>query len=355
MCVTTQAFSHFKLQKEPHRARLYRELPPIWWSDQAKRWFVTNPELVRQIQTDTAFKVPDYDASPITERLGIDLTFTNRLRQYLPLAWEGAEHKRLRRLFSSVIAANQNAAIESFGEDLRRRLSHALASDRFCMVADVLRPALRIANMRLAGFSTTDGEALPDIESIPGMFDDRLSPTGRKRIEQNIRDLYSRLPDARDEESKLVILAFTALSANTLLGSLAESLLASFAEAGTQNFSAIDYPAELPATGLPLIEKICITPCEIDGEKIAAGDRLRLFIEVEGLLASGKPEYSDLYFAAGPHRCPGQAYSRRIWKSLRDELATLDVFFEIGAIEHRKNDCVFNYIEKLELMVHDQE
>ena len=352
--MTTQAFSHFKLQMEPHRARLYRQLPPIWWSDQAKRWFVTSVDLVRKVQSDPAFSVPDYDTSPLTERLGIDLTFTNRLRDYLPLAWEGAEHKRLRRQFSSVIATNQNAAIECFGDEIRSRLARALTGGNFCMIADVLRPALRVANMRLAGFSTADGDALPDIESIPGMFDDRLSPTSRKRIEQNVRDLHSSLPDAHDEEARLIILAFTALSANTLLGSLAQSLLASFAEAGTQNFSTIDYPVELPATGLPLIEKICITPREIDGEKIAAGDRLRLFIEVEGLLASGKPEYSDLYFATGPHRCPGQAYSRRVWKSLRNELATLDVPFEIGLVEHRKNDCVFNYIEKLELMVHDQ-
>jgi cytochrome P450 len=341
------------LHRHPRRAEIYAAEPGIFWSEQARRWFVTSGRLVREIQADPAFHVHTYDTSRLAERLGIDLSYMIRLSRYLPLAAEGEDHARLRREFSAIIGANQAAACDVFTDELRQRLERALAAGHFCMIKDVLAPALRRSNMRVAGFDLPDADEMPDIEVIPRLFDDRLSPTVRGRIETAIRTLHAFLPDEMDDEAKFTIIAFTALSSNTLIASLALSLLKGLQASAGKQLSEISWDEELPATSLPSIEKICTSPREIGGFSIAVGDRVRLFIESEAFETSSQPVYSDLYFAAGPHRCPGMAYSRRVWKALREELVRHQRRFEIGSVSYRPGDYIFTYPDTVEITVDD--
>ncbi|TDH36021.1 hypothetical protein E2A64_12020 [Pseudohoeflea suaedae] len=342
---------HFLLQKEPARASTYAQLPPIWWSDQARRWFVTEPGLIRQIMSDRGFSVPDYSVEVIMDRLNIDLAASMKMRDYLPLAWEGEKHKALRNRMTRIIAANTRPACELFQDQLRKNLSAALAKGCFCFVQDVIRPTMRATLLRLSGYPDPFDPDLLAIEVTAHIFDDRVSPRKRKHANEIIRTIVEKLPDEMTEEDKYSVAALNVVGSNSLLATLAQSLLHILSPNSGTMSSQMNWKIDMPVTGLPLIEKVCREERELQGHTIRPGDQLRLFIETGGL-SDGTQGYSDLFFAAGPHRCSGMAVSRQIWAILGDEMSRIEKKFRVLQTSERQGDYVFNFLDKLEVEIH---
>ncbi len=65
------------------------------------------------------------------------------------------------------------------------------------------------------------------------------------------------------------------------------------------------------------------------------------------------PAFSDLYFAVGPHKCPGMSLSRRIWRLFAAEMAGFPVLLELTSKKIREPDNVFNFPEQMEVAVHE--
>jgi hypothetical protein len=343
---------HFLLQKEPGRASTYRQLPPIWWSEQALRWFVTNPELIREIMHDRAFSVPDYNVQAIIDRLDVDLSGLMKTREHLPLAWEGEKHKALRNWMTRLIAANSGPSSEIFQDQFRARLAKALPKGRFCFVQDLVKPAMRATILRMSGYPDPFDPDIPEIEITPHFFDDRISLRKRKQINEVIHAIAGRLPPEMADEEKYAVVAIINVSSNTLLATLTQSVLQVLWMNPDTPSSDMNWNVELPATGLPLIEKVCLRVTEVRGHTIRPGDRLRLFIETEGLSDGPVSRYSDLFFATGPHRCSGMAFSRQIWTILGDEMRRVELKFRVLQTSERQHDYVFNFLEKLEVETH---
>jgi cytochrome P450 len=313
---------------------------------------ISNPRLLAEAMREPSLSVPSYDISRVTNRLKINLQHINALRAYFPLAVEGEAHRQLRARFAHEIAANTNQALEAFEKSFQENLNRLLADESgadFCLIKDLLQPTLKIANLTIAGI---DDSSIEQIENIPQLFDDTISLRMRLAIDATIEKIISKLPENMSVDEKYFRTAIIALNANTLLGSTSQSVINAVSEQESTPLNKIRWSAELPATGLPLIEKKATKDVTIGGCAIKAGDRIRLFLDAAGFQGNTTPQYSDLYFAAGPHRCPGMAFSRQIWKLIVKYLSQVDKRLVITATTYRERDYVFNLYEQARAKFH---
>jgi hypothetical protein len=339
-------------RRDPERTAVFREKNGFWWSNEMKCWMISEPHAIRQILKDSNFSVHTYNFGEIAARLGITFIHQKLLRAYLPVAIEGEDHASLRRKFDLVISTNTRRALAIFERYLATAipfLFEANIPSRFCVAHDLLEPSIRSANLAIAGIENCSVEAL---ESLPLFFDGSLSLKRRRYVEQLIDDVYSSLPTAMPAEEKYFRIAMLALNMNTLLGSISESFLTVVTRNSGIKLKDMDWDLEPPATALPMIERRALANSTLCGNEIRAGDRTQLFVDVDGFDKHRGSKYSDLYFAAGSHKCPGMNYSRKIWNILTTRLKTIDKRLRVLAIEHRPNDGIFNLLHKLEVEVH---
>jgi hypothetical protein len=313
---------------------------------------ISEPRAISQILKDRNFTVHNYNFGEIAARLDITFIHQKLLRAHLPVAIEGGDHTSLRRKFDQAISTNTGRALITFESYLANALPilfEANTPSRFCVIHDLLKPSLRSANLAIAGIDNCGVDAL---ESLPLFFDGSLSLKRRRYVEQLIEDVFSGLPTAMPAEEKYFRIAMLALNMNTLLGSISESFLTVVKRNAGVKLKDMDWDPELPATALPMIERRALANSMLCGNEIRAGDRAQMFVDVFGFDKDRGPKYSELYFAAGPHKCPGMNYSRKIWNILTARMKTIDKRMRVLAIEYRPNDGIFNMLEKLEVELH---
>lgn len=346
----TAATSHYKLHKRPDRSFAYRQEGPAWWSQQLRRWMVTDAALIAEILRNPAFAGHDYGVAALMERFGVDLTHVEELSRHLPLAFEGRVHRVLRKEFSAAIASNTAEAMRVFEAQLRARIAELLVPGRrFCAMQELLAPATLAAVFALAGIAAPPP---PGASTIPLLFDDTITVAKRLEINAILDELFQELGESMPADERYFRLAIVALSANTLLGSLGESLALTLEMNPQRRLCDTEWHRDFPATGLPLIEKRVTRDITIAGCEMKAGQRVRLFLDAAGFAKGERPLFSDLYFATGPHKCPGMSFSRRAWKSMAEQLQARPERVRLEAVAHRKRDNVFNFAEKLEVSVH---
>ena len=344
--------SRCPFRRDPERKTIFREKNGFWWSDEMKCWMISEPHAISQILKDSNFTVHTYNFGEIAARLGISFIHQKLLRAHLPVAIEGKDHTSLRRKFDQAISTNTGRALATFESYLANAipiLFEANTPSRFCVIDDLLKPSVRSANLAIAGIEDC---GVDDLESLPLFFDGSLSLKRRRYVEQLIENVYSSLPTAMSAEEKYFRIAMLALNMNTLLGSISESFLTVVKRNAGINLKYMDWDPELPATALPMIERRAIANSKLCGNEICAGDRVQSFVDIDGFEKDRGPQYSELYFAAGPHKCPGMNYSRKIWNILTRRMKTIDKRLRVLAIEYRPNDGIFNMLEKLEVELH---
>ncbi len=344
-------FSDYQLQKQPDRRQHYGREGGLWWSQQLHRWMVSDPALIEQVLRSSAFVGHDFGVSAVMSRFGIDLRHLEELSRHFPLAHEGERHRALRKKFSAEIALNTASALAAFEQEINvglERLSRA--HGQLCAMRDLLAPASLAAVLRLAGL---DMAPVADLQTIPLLFDDTISLGKRRRINAAVDGIFHAIGEAIPDDEKYFRIAIMALSANTLLGSLGQSLLQVLSENPDTALRDIAFDRDFPATGLPLIEKRAAKDILLAGRAIKAGDRLRLFLDSAGFEQGGAPAFSELYFAAGKHKCPGMNFSRRCWKLLAAALSRSALKLRLVQSRQRSGDNVFNFAEAIEVQVHE--
>jgi len=310
---------------------------------------VSDPRLIVQVLEDNNFSVHAYNFAEIAERLHISFPHQKLLRTYLPLGIGGEDHKALRRRFNEEISRNTRRALAAFDEHLTSRISTLLkteTSSRFCVVQDLLKAPIRSGNTTIAGIETCD---LEDLENLSLFFDGNLSVKRREYIEQLIEALFKQLPATMSTDDKYFRIALLTFNMSSLLASTSESFAVVVKRNEGAKLKDMDWDLELPATGLPMIERRAIASRTISGKKIKAGDLVQLFVDVDVYDQKRGPRYSDLYFAAGTHKCPGMNYSRRVWNILARHMRMIEKRLSIRSIAYRQNDRVFNFIDRFEV------
>lgn len=346
-----QSENDFFLQHSPDRACVYRSSVGMRWSGQLCRWLVFEPTTISSILKDENFRTPTYDVSPLENRFGINLSYTKRICSSLPLAFEGAEHQRLRMLYGQIITQNFQEAVETFRGGFSKCLT--LLRERrtpltFCLMDDLLKGPLRATLMTLAGLRHAEHAAADKLEIIPLHFDDATSIKKRLEIEEVLKHLYERNASPGEDMQMLAVrCGIVMVSANTLLGSILHSIVNTLADNQGKPLSKSGWSDELPWTGLPLIERVCIRDTTIGESSIQAGQRVRLYLESSTVQSDGTSRYSDLLFATGPHKCIGMSISRLIWKIVVDMLSSIDERWLIESAVMRRDDHVFNFYERV--------
>lgn len=330
--------SDFQLQISPDKLSAYRDGPGIWYSDEIRRWMVVNPSLIRQVMGNRAFAVPSYRAGNLGARLGHDFSQLDKVADYLPLAFEGERHKVLRAEFARTIARNTPAALSAYASKLDERLEACFKQSRFCLMADLLSPVLRAMQSQLSGIEIPDDVA---IEDVPQMFDDAISGRRRLVIQATTVKLREASPFPAAEETYFAS-ALLALSASTLVGTLARSCVAQLQASGPKPLSEIEWSEDFTHTALALVEKRALSDTVIGGVQIKSGERLRLILDAAGYEHGGnEPSYSDLYFAVGLHRCVGMSISRQCWSLLTSRLSQVKQGLRVLDYGLRTGDYVF--------------
>lgn len=313
---------------------------------------IADPRAIDRILKDDRFAVNIPKFGDIAERAGVKLPHQKMLHAYLPVALEGADHAALRPMFDQEISGNTKRALAVFEEGFAASLL-AVASPggpkRFCVVRDLLKPSIRAGNMAIAGIENCD---VDDLESVPLFFDKGLSLKKRRHIEVLMDRVLRSLPEAMPISEKYFRLAIIGLNMNTALGAISESVGVVLARNRGAKLKDMDWDLELPATALPVMERKAAADLAIDGNTIRAGDRVQLFLDVDGFDRDRGPKYSELYFAAGPHKCPGMNYSRRVWTIVTRYLKAVDARWDIVSVAYRPNDVNFDLLETLEVECH---
>ena len=311
----------------------------------------TDPEVIEQILKSDEFGVHDFKVDQLAKRLSLDLGAIQKLTAYFPLAREGEEHKILRKRFIDEIARNYKTAIIAFekclGERCKLLEQHQGEID---LVPALLTPSLALPICLLAGIRL--GEDF-DFWSISQILDETISIRQRIKINQTISIIMESLPPEMDEGERLFRTALVTLGSNALYGSIAESFVIMLKKHKPNSFSSIAWDEELPATGIPVIEKKAMADVIIEGHAFCKGERVRLYLEATGYQGSVFPSYTKQYFAPSRHLCPGMSFSRDVWKLFRHELGIVRKRFSIMSISYRENDNVFNFPNSIILNLYD--
>lgn len=343
----------FLIQKADNRGERYHQSPGIWFSKEMRRWVVTSPELVRQAMLDDSFSVPSYDVSSVTQKLGIDLRYLEELRKWFPLAHEGERHRELRELFARHIATYSRPALSTMEADLqslRPSLVNMRSGEVLCIFNALFRPVISRAVCALANAEIANNVG---IVSVPQLFDDAISPSRRRAINKIIGDMIEAMPSEWDDARKYQSAAVIAVSANTLLGSVALTFVQALQKSPAALMSEIEWGSDLIRTGLPLIEKVTIRDTNLGTVTLEKGSRVRLFVEADGVLPDRGYRYSDLFFAVGVHKCVGMNFSKLVWMRLRDFFRGIDRSVSLVSVDERPGDYVFNLPERIEVRFHD--
>lgn len=341
------------LQKSPGRGEVYHRPPGIWFSEQLKRWMVTSPDIIRRIMHDDNFAVPEYHVSGLIEHFGIDLHTTGELMKWFPLALEGEAHRMMREMFARHIAANSRAALAALSAEWETRAAAVFARPAgmpFCLYRELLRPVVTRAVLRLADI---DVPLDTQVEALPQMFDDLISISRRRRINDVATRVIEGMQADLPEDEKYLRAAVLVLSSNTLLGSVSLTIAETLRSSPDAPLNAISWSSNLLRTGLPLVEKRALNDCVLDDVRISAGDQFRLFIEADGVSSEGFHAYSDLFFAAGNHKCVGMNFSKQAWTAVASLLGRVDRKLRLIDVQERAQDYVFNYPERMMVEFHD--
>jgi len=333
----------FLLQKTSDRKTVYNRSPGLWYSKELRRWMVTSPELIRLAMYDGAFSVPSYDVSQITQRLDIDVRYLSELREWFPLAVEGAKHRMLREKFARHIGQYSKQALATLDEELnekKKNLTNIPVGEVFCLYTEVLRPVILNSLVTLADLNASLNLKLED---LPLLFDVRLPIKIRKSLNELLGRIIEGQRSDVGHEERYLRAAILTLSVNTLMGSVGLTILDEIHKAPNVALKEIKWPNQLTRTGLPIIEKIATRDVVFGGQQICAGQGLRLFIESEGVNLDGSYSFSEIFFAVGSHKCLGMNFSKQVWERFRSFISSIDRSIQIVQVSERPRDYVFNF------------
>ena len=345
--------TEFLLQKQPGRGVIYHRPPGIWFSNELNRWMVTSPELIRQAMFDRAFVVPSFDYSLVMKKMGVDFHHFDEIRKFFPMAEEGERHAILRERFARHIAQRTACVMQSLADDLHAGKNLLLSKGRdeeFCLYSLLLRPTMLKVIGSLAG--TGLSEDLP-VEMIPQFLDDAISPMRRRKIIEVLIDILSAFPRDWTPEQKYFSCAVIMLSANTIPSSISLTIIETLRMQPAKLLSEMNWSADLLRTGLPLIEKNVAHDTVLGTVKLKKGDRIRLFIEADGIHPDQQARYSDLFFAVGSHKCVGMEISRQIWTKFTEFLSGIPRRMVLLEVSERTGDYAFNYPKSIKVRFDD--
>jgi cytochrome P450 len=330
--------------------RCYRSFAPVEWSESLRCWCVFDPALITAVLKSIDFVVVDSaeEYAKIEQRTRLCWTAAINALDHIPLANEGERHSRLRRDFAQLIGARSASAKMVVGEFVAKAVPQVFRERHSAeLMHDLLRP---ITNAMFAELLGVPPPAFASAGPSASQIFDRFLRLNRRKV---VQDEVIRLSKAFAENARELATSpeyATALMvvANSLLGSLATSLVALLRDGAGSRLCDLTYSEFLPRTGVPYVERVAKKDCAIDGFNFLAGNRVRLFLDAYPARGDVKREEPP-YFGKGHHLCVGKDLSQWVWCTLVYELAKIPLHVRITEARLRSHDFAFNMYDSIEV------
>jgi len=337
----------YQLHRADGRLNFYKSNQELIWLSDCQKWICCNPKLINLILRDNNFLVINSAPRAIIDRLKIDLNEICKISSYLPMSNNGEHHKVLRKRFALQISKNSTDALAFFKKNLKKRLNELLRSNvPIDFYNELLEPLISETIKILAQF---DYSKLDDISKLSSIFDETSSLQSRINLNKFIKDMVSSQKNKDSEDDIYFKIALLTAGNDTLLGTIASSILSVLIRNQNAQLSSINWDINFPATGIPVVERFANEDSNKYGVNISKGQKVRMYLDAAGYISSEYSQYSQLFFAAGSHLCPGMAFGNDIWRILSDELKTINQRVHIENVSFRKADNVFNTYELITL------
>lgn len=341
------------LHHQPDKRQRYSELRPYGFDPNLKVLCVYDKELIAAIFRSQDFRVNPFadHYRAIAERTGIDLKASIDTLDHIPFSKEGEEHQRLRGAMTALVSADTREHIvgmEAFISDLVGKLF--VAGNEIELVQQLARPVFYELFSRW--LKVDEREFLTE-SNISQVFDGAMSLNRRKTVNRNLHELTCAFAERRDvlPTTPELAVAMNVLGNDALMGSMVLSTWHLLEQHQGAKLSEIEFPPNLPATGVPFIERIANRDIEIGGMRVAKDEKVRLMIDATSRQVTG--EEADLFFGKGRHLCIGKPMTLIVWRSFAKAVTALPLRFTLGEMRLRSGDYAFTYPEFARLDVHD--
>ena len=341
----------YKLYKLPHKGELYPSFPSPIWSSPLTRWVSTNPRIIKEILNSPSFSVIKHEINKVEDKFHINLSHLVKLVKFLPVAQEGPEHKELRKKIALTIQKNSAKSIEFFESEFNHQFTHLLNSkSEIDLCQDLLLPVIQKTNQMISGAEKLNTKELNKISTV---FDETLNLDKRIELNHSLEQIIQVLNDDFELEDCYFRIALFALGNDSALSTLSESMIHVFMKNPDQTLSSINWNEQIPVTGVPVIERVCLTDVDIDGTFFKKNQRVRLYLDAAGYQGDGCPHHSPLYFGSGSHLCLGMPIATKMWTVIISACSKVHKKIEVLEIKPRKNDNVFNVYEAIKIKIYD--
>jgi cytochrome P450 len=343
--------SDYTIHKRSDKNDFYKNHEKMWWSDECARWICISPEIIKVILNNPNFFVITHNVEKLAVRFNIDISHLAKVIQQLPVTQNGMRHKELRKRFALVLASRSTVVLAFFEKEFANRLHHLIASkNEFDLSKDLLKPLVQESSLLLSDIAWLKNNKLDKLSTI---FDETLSLKNRMELNQSVGEILEELKVNLDEEECYSRIAMFALGNDSILGTISESLVSVFLRNTETVSSNISWGNQIPATGVPVIERMAEIDIDIHGNKIKKGQRVRLYLDSAGYIETSYPSYSSIYFGSGSHTCLGMSIGTKIWTMVTDVFRRVDKKIEITQLIYRKNDNVFTIYDEINVRVYD--
>lgn len=341
------------LHHQPDKLETYQALHPFHFDKELDCLCVFDAGIISAIFRSDKFNVIFFadQYRYIQDHTDLDFNATIAAFDHIPLANEGPHHKQIRGEMASVIGAQAAERAKAMEEFVAAR------------VRDLFRPGAEVELVRDIATSIfhelfkswlgVDHSKLVDDPNFSQVFDMKMSLNRRRKLNRNLGDLTCAFAERRDQipVSPEIATALNVLGNDALKGTLSLSLWEILIRNRGLRLDEIDYPRNLPSTGVPYIERTATEDVEIAGMRVEKGQRVRLFLDATSYHSSGQE--TDVLFGKGRHVCLGKPMTLAIWRSLTATLKTIPLRFTPGEMKLRTGDYAFTCLEYARVRIHD--
>jgi hypothetical protein len=343
-----------RLEYDPRELGGHKQLPPIEWVPALGCWCIFSAEEIAFVLKSRDFVAVDFIDlhKKLEQKVGIDCSAAIKALEHIANAHEGERHARIRgdtaRLIKADIALTKRNTASVAGEIVNKICQPGSSID---LVREIVRPVCDVMFENILGGSPASRSDAG--VSASQIFDLYLGLTRRAKINAEAEKLLQAFAALEDrlKTSPEYAVGLSMLGYDSIVGSLGCSLLRVLQEGRTGGGRLCDlsFPAALPATGVPYIERFARQDCVIKEAAIRNGDRVRLYLD-DGSVdrAEERP-----FFGKGRHSCLGEDLSTWLWRTLTAELGKLPFSYTIEKAERRRPDWVFAYYASIFVRLHD--
>jgi cytochrome P450 len=341
------------LHHQPDRRETYDALRPFHFDQHLKVLCVYDKELIAAIFRSEDFRINAFadHYRTIAERTGIDFQASIATLDHIPFSKEGDEHKRLRTEMAAVVSADSREHIAGMETFINELVKNLFVSGKEIELNQQLGRA--IFYELFSRWLKVDQREFMKESNISQVFDGAMSLNRRKKVNGDLHELTCAFAERRERmpTTPEFAVAMNVLGNDALMGSLVLSTWHILEQNPGARLSDIEFPTNLPATGVPFIERIANRDVEIKGLSVAKDQKVRLMIDATSRQVTG--EEADLFFGKGRHLCIGKPMTLIVWRSFAKAVMALPLRFTLGEMRLRTGDYAFSYPEYARVRLHD--